>query len=98
LISIKIIRLNYPKLNFDFHKNSTFKLSAVSALEKSDTMGERIGRIERIQTDFLDPNARISSPKIKKKSVRIRPIRPIRSPIVSLFSKAKAAVKLSKIK
>jgi hypothetical protein len=60
---------------------------AVSHLENRDTMGERMGRIGRIQTDFLDPNARISSKKIKKKSVRIRPIRPIRSPIVSAFSK-----------
>jgi hypothetical protein len=40
--------------------------SVISALEKSDTMGKRIGRIEQIQTDFLDPNARISSKKIKK--------------------------------
>jgi hypothetical protein len=39
-----------------------------------------LGGYERI---FLgDLNARISNPKIKK-SVRIRPIRPIRSPIVS---------------
>jgi hypothetical protein len=29
-------------------------------------MGERIGRIGRIQTDFGDLNARISSKKIKK--------------------------------
>jgi hypothetical protein len=50
-------------------------------------MGERMGRIRQIETDFGDPNARISSKKIKKKSVRIRPIRPIRSPIVSPFSK-----------
>jgi hypothetical protein len=27
--------------------------AAISALEKSDTMGERIGRIERIGTDFF---------------------------------------------
>jgi hypothetical protein len=40
---------------------------AVSALESGDTMGERIGRIGRIRTDFfLDPNARILSKKIKK--------------------------------
>jgi hypothetical protein len=52
-------------------------------------MGERIGRIGRIRTDsFLGTNARILSKKTKKKSVRIRPIRPIRSPIVSLFSQA----------
>jgi hypothetical protein len=35
-------------------------------LEKGDTMGERIGRIGRIQTDFGDLNARISSKKSKK--------------------------------
>jgi hypothetical protein len=35
-------------------------------LEEGDTMGERIGRIGRIQTDFGDLNARISSKKIKK--------------------------------
>jgi hypothetical protein len=29
-------------------------------------MGERIGRIGQIETDFLDPNARISSKKSKK--------------------------------
>jgi hypothetical protein len=32
---------------------------AISALEKSDTIGERIGRIGQIRTDFLNPNARI---------------------------------------
>jgi hypothetical protein len=37
-------------------------------------MGERMGQIGRIRTDFLGSN--------QKKSVRIRPIRPIRSPIV----------------
>jgi hypothetical protein len=47
-------------------------------------MGERIGRrwkwiIRFKNTDFKQ--------KIKKKSVRIRPIRLIRSPIVSLFPK-----------
>jgi hypothetical protein len=35
-------------------------------LENEDTMGERIGRIEQIQTDFLDPNAPILSKKSKK--------------------------------
>jgi hypothetical protein len=35
-------------------------------LENADTMGERIGRIGQIQPDFWDPNARISSKKIKK--------------------------------
>jgi hypothetical protein len=40
--------------------------SAISALEKSDTMGERIGRIGQIETDFWNPNTRISSTKIKK--------------------------------
>jgi hypothetical protein len=29
-------------------------------------MGERIGRIGQIETDFSDPNARISSKKSKK--------------------------------
>jgi hypothetical protein len=57
-------------------------------LENADTMGERIGRIRQIETDFFYPNARISSKKIKKKSVSIGSIRPIRSPIVSFFSKA----------
>jgi hypothetical protein len=38
----------------------------VSHLKNGDTMGERIGRIGQIETDFLDPNARISSKKIKK--------------------------------
>jgi hypothetical protein len=33
---------------------------------KSDTMAKRIGRIGQIQTDFLNPNARILSKKIKK--------------------------------
>jgi hypothetical protein len=37
-----------------------------SALENADTMGERIGRIRQIRTDFWNPNAQISSKKIKK--------------------------------
>jgi hypothetical protein len=41
-------------------------MSAISALEKSDTMGERIGQIRRIKRIFWDLNARISSKKIKK--------------------------------
>jgi hypothetical protein len=41
-------------------------LSAISVLEGGDTMEERMGRIGQIETDFLDPNARISSKKIKK--------------------------------
>jgi hypothetical protein len=42
-------------------------------------MGERIGRIRRIDTDFF---VWISG-LFQKKSVQICPIRPIRSPIVS---------------
>jgi hypothetical protein len=64
-------------------------------LEKSDTMGERIGRIEPIETDFFYQKARILSQKIKKKSVSICRIRPIRSSIVSSFSKAEMAAKNS---
>jgi hypothetical protein len=44
----------------------------------------RIGQIGQIETDFFT--------QIKKKSVCIGSIRPIRSPIVSLFSKAETAV------
>jgi hypothetical protein len=45
-------------------------------------MGERIGRIERIDTDFsFGANVQIRANQ--KKSVSIRSIRPIRSPIVS---------------
>jgi hypothetical protein len=47
-------------------------------------MGERIGRIGRIYTDFFLWNKRQKSgEKKKKKSVQIPPIRLIRSPIVS---------------
>jgi hypothetical protein len=69
-------------------ENQSYVTYVVSSFpfENADTMGERMGRIGRIRTDLLDPNARISSKKAKKKSVRIRPIRPIRSPIVSAFS------------
>jgi hypothetical protein len=47
-----------------------------------DTMGERMGRIGRIRTDFFlfFTDSKHTRPK---KSVCIRPIRPIRSPIVS---------------
>jgi hypothetical protein len=55
---------------------------------KGDTMGERMGRIGQIRTDFFDLFTDSKDTHPKKKSVRIRPIRPIRSPIVSLFSKA----------
>jgi hypothetical protein len=48
-------------------------------------MGERIGRIGQIETVFLNPN--------QKKSVSICPIRPIRSSIVSAFSKAEITEK-----
>jgi hypothetical protein len=37
-------------------------------LENADTMGERMGRIGRIQTDFGDLNTWILSKKIKKNS------------------------------
>jgi hypothetical protein len=48
-----------------------------------DTMGERMGRIGRIDTDFFWYKCPNFKQKNKKKSVPIRPIRPIRSPIVS---------------
>jgi hypothetical protein len=35
-------------------------------LKNGDTMGERIGRIGQIETDFWDPNALILSKKSKK--------------------------------
>jgi hypothetical protein len=47
-----------------------------------DTMGERIGRIRRIRTDFLIKMHGFQAKK-QKKSVSICRIRPIRSPIVS---------------
>jgi hypothetical protein len=47
-------------------------------------MGERIGRIGQIETDFFFYFSRISSLLTRpEKSVSIRPIRLIRSPIVS---------------
>jgi hypothetical protein len=46
-------------------------------------MGERMGRIGQMETDFFYLNAWVSRQKIKK-SVSICPIRPIRSHI--LFS------------
>ncbi len=58
-------------------------------IEKGDTIGERIRRIWQMETDFLFQCSNFQA-KIKK-SVSIRRIRPIRSPIVSLFSKAKIA-------
>jgi hypothetical protein len=58
------------------------KKAVVSVLEDGDTMGERIGRID---TDFFFDFSRISSTRTQQKSVCIRPIRPIRSPIVSPF-------------
>jgi hypothetical protein len=54
-------------------------------------MEERIGRIGQIETDFFCKFASISKQK-NKKSVQIRPIRSIRSPIVSPLSKAEIAV------
>jgi hypothetical protein len=50
------------------------------SLEKSDAMGERMGRI---RTDFFCFFLGHGSEIAPKKSVRIRPIRLIRSPIVS---------------
>jgi hypothetical protein len=50
-------------------------------------MGERIRRIGRIDTDFALSHLFEIREKSKKKSVSIRPIRPIRSPIVSQRSK-----------
>jgi hypothetical protein len=58
-------------------------LQVASHLENADTMGERIGRIGRIRTDFFFFLLGYQTEIAKKKSVRIRPIRPIRSPIVS---------------
>jgi hypothetical protein len=63
----------------------------ITALEKSDTMGERMGRIGRIRTDFFFYFLLAIRAFVPKKSVRIRPIRPIRSPIVSPFPKAVVA-------
>jgi hypothetical protein len=45
--------------------------SVISVLEKRDTMGERIGRIGRIDTDFLG-RVRLESVKSKKK-IRVNP-------------------------
>jgi hypothetical protein len=39
---------------------------AISHLENGDTMGERIGRIGQIETDFFYRNARTVSKKSKK--------------------------------
>jgi hypothetical protein len=57
-------------------------------------MGERIGRIGQIDTDFLIFVLEIRAIG-SKKSVCIRPIRSIRSPIVSPFFKMATAVKLN---
>jgi hypothetical protein len=51
-----------------------------------------MGRIGRIRTDFYLFFCLKFGHWGSKKSVRIRPIRPIRSPIVSAFSKAEIAV------
>ena len=53
----------------------SYSSSAISALEKRDTMGERIGRIRQIGTDFGVSNARISSKKSKK--IRSYPPNPL---------------------
>jgi hypothetical protein len=62
----------------------------VSHLENADTMGERIERIGQIETDFFW----FFFFKIRALESKnpIRPIRSIRSPIVSAFSKAETAV------
>jgi hypothetical protein len=51
-------------------------------------MGERMGRIGRIETDFLILGLERRHLNAKK-SVSIRPIRKIRSPIVSLAARKK---------
>jgi hypothetical protein len=56
-------------------------------------MGERIGRIGRIRTDFFGLICTDFKQKNQKKFVYIRPIRPIRSPIVSPPSKTEIADK-----
>jgi hypothetical protein len=48
-------------------------------------MGERIRRIGRIETDFFLLKCTTFKQINQKKSVSIRPIRRIRSPIVSPF-------------
>jgi hypothetical protein len=53
-------------------------------------MEERIRRIERIRTDFFFVFLLETRTLESQKSVRIRPIRPIRSPIVSPLSKTKS--------
>jgi hypothetical protein len=40
--------------------------AAISALENEGTMGERMGRIRQMKTDFFYSNARILSKKLKK--------------------------------
>jgi hypothetical protein len=60
---------------------------AIFVLESGDTMGERMGRI---RTDFFEAQMHRFQAKNKKKSVRIRPIRPIRSPIVSQNHRARS--------
>jgi hypothetical protein len=56
-------------------------------LENADTMEERIGRIRQIETDFFLIFLLETRALGFKKSVSIRPIRLIRSSIVSAFSK-----------
>jgi hypothetical protein len=58
-----LAKANYRRLFIILDSNDE---SAISALEKSDTMEERIGRIRQIETDFFYPNARILSKKSKK--------------------------------
>jgi hypothetical protein len=55
----------------------TIKGAAVSHLEKGDTMGERIGRIQRIQTDFFGSQCPNFKQKNQKKSVQISTHSPV---------------------
>jgi hypothetical protein len=58
--------MNGQIIDYQFITKAIIHHSSVSHLENRDTIGERIGRIGQIETDFLDPNARISSKKSKK--------------------------------
>jgi hypothetical protein len=72
----------------NFHKpQSSREIYFPPSVDFCDTMGERMGRIGRIHTDFFwIPMPEFQAKKSKKKSVSICPIRPIRSPIVSQSS------------
>jgi hypothetical protein len=69
-------------------------MTVSNILEGGDTMGERIGRIGRIRTDFLDSNARISSKNQKKiRSYPPDPPNPF-SHRISTFQSAETAILL----